>query len=219
MLVADMDSTIIRQECIDELAAEAGCGERVAAITAKAMNGEIDFADALRERVATLAGLPESIFESVWRRIEFMPGAAELLRTMRANGACTVLISGGFTEFTKRVSEAVGFDEHYANELVVNDGELLGAVREPVLGRDAKPSKLREVLSRTGIKASEVMAVGDGANDVPMLRMAGCGVAFRSKPSVAAQCPVRVDHCDLTALLYLQGIRKADFAAVPEINS
>lgn len=212
LLVADMDSTIIQQECIDELAAEAGVGDRVSAITSRAMNGEIEFAEALRERVAMLAGLPESILEHVWeKRIRFTPGASELVRTMRANGAHTVLISGGFTEFTRRVSESLGFDEHYANELLIENGQLQGAVREPILERDAKTSILEKILARTGIPASQVMAVGDGANDIPMLKMAGCGIAFRAKPSVAAQCSFRIEHCDLSALLYIQGIRDVDF--------
>ena len=212
LLVADMDSTIIEQECIDELAAEAGIGEAVSAITDRAMNGVIDFEDAVRERVGLLAGLPEETIEKVWKeRITFTRGAETLVRTMSAAGARTVLISGGFTEFTRRVADRIGFHEHYANELLLADGKLTGEVGTPVLGRDAKRRILSELLERHGMQPEDAMAVGDAANDLAMIQLAGCGVAFRAKPLVAALSDARVDFCDLTGLLYLQGFHRAEF--------
>ena len=212
LLVADMDSTIIKQECIDELAAEAGIGEAVSAITDRAMNGVIDFEDAVRERVGLLAGLPEETIEKVWKeRITFTRGAKTLVRTMSAAGARTVLISGGFTEFTRRVADRIGFHEHYANELLLADGKLTGEVGTPVLGRDAKRRILSELLERHGLRPEDAMAVGDAANDLAMIQLAGCGVAFRAKPLVAALSDARVDFCDLTGLLYLQGFHRAEF--------
>ncbi len=215
LLLADMDSTMIHQECIDELADEAGIGAHVAGITARAMNGELDFEDALRERVALLKGLPEAVIEKVYAdRITFMPGGATLVKTMKANGAGAALVSGGFTEFTRRVAQDLCFDENRANLLHVADGVLTGTVAEPILGREAKVQALREIAARMGITADDVIAVGDGANDLGMLGVAGSGVALHAKPSVAAQCDIRINHGDLTALLYVQGYAIADFVGV-----
>lgn len=215
MLLADMDSTMIQQECIDELADEAGVGERVKDITARAMNGELDFEGALTERVGLLAGLSERVIQDVLdRRITLMPGGTVLLATMKANGAYAALVSGGFTAFTEHVASTLGFDENRANTLLVSDGELTGKVGLPILGREAKVAALKEITSKLGLDHSEVMAVGDGANDLGMLELAGAGVALHAKPSVAAQCDIRINHGDLTALLYIQGYAKSDFAGV-----
>lgn len=217
LLVADMDSTIIEQECIDELADMAGLKPRVAAITERAMRGEIQFEPALRERVALLKGLPLSVIEEVIRtRIAVTPGAKTLVRTMRANGAYCALVSGGFTAFTKGVAADVGFDEDRANTLLTEgetlaDSTLAGRVAEPILGRDAKLAALRELRDVRELRAWQTMAVGDGANDLAMLEEAGLGVAFRAKPAVAEAAHARVDHADLTALLYIQGYRRSAF--------
>ncbi len=212
MLLADMDSTMVGQECIDELADEAGVGAHVAGITARAMNGELDFEAALRARVALLRGLPESAIARVLaERISFTPGGRDLIATMKANGAHAVLVSGGFTAFTAHVAQALGFDEHRANLLEISDGQLTGTVAEPILGRAAKVAALEEITARLGITPQDVLAVGDGANDLGMLGRAGAGVALHAKPVVAAQCDLRVNHGDLTALLYLQGYAIDDF--------
>ncbi|MFP5479296.1 MAG: phosphoserine phosphatase SerB [Alphaproteobacteria bacterium] len=212
LLIADMDSTMIRQECIDELADEAGVGAHVADITARAMNGELDFEGALRERVSLLKGLPEGVIAQVLRdRITLMPGGKALLATMKANGAYAALVSGGFTAFTKAVSAQLGFDENRANTLHIEAGRLAGTVAEPILGKEAKLQALQEISARLGITPDEAMAVGDGANDLPMLLAAGTGVALHAKPKVQAKCEVRVNHGDLTALLYLQGYSRDDF--------
>jgi phosphoserine phosphatase len=212
MLLADMDSTMIRQECIDELADMAGVGAHVAGITARAMNGELDFEAALLERVALLRGLDAGVIAQVLReRITFMPGGAELIATMKANGGHAALVSGGFTAFTEAVAAALGFDEHRANRLLIEGGKLLGDVARPILGRQAKIEALEQISARLGIAAADVIAVGDGANDLGMLGRAGTGVALHAKPSVAAQCDVRINHGDLTALLFLQGYARADF--------
>ncbi len=214
LLIADMDSTMIQQECIDELADEAGVGAHVAGITARAMNGELDFEDALRERVALLAGLPETVIAGVIRdRITLMPGGAVLLATMKANGAYAALVSGGFTAFTGAIARKLGFDENRANTLLIEGGVLTGKVADPILGRAAKVAALEEISARLGTSAAEAMAVGDGANDLGMLGLAGAGVALHAKPSVAAQCDLRVNHGDLTALLYMQGYAREQFAA------
>jgi len=214
LLIADMDSTMIRQECIDELADEAGVGARVADITARAMNGELDFEGALRERVGLLKGLPEGVIAQVLRdRITLMPGGKALLATMKANGAYAALVSGGFTAFTGAVAATLGFDENRANTLHVEGGRLAGTVAEPILGKEAKLQALNEITARLGASPAEALAVGDGANDLPMLLAAGTGVALHAKPRVQAQCEVRVNHGDLTALLYLQGYARPDFAA------
>lgn len=213
MLIADMDSTMIRQECIDELADEAGVGARVADITARAMNGELDFEGALRERVGLLKGLPEGVIAQVLRdRITLMPGGPVLLATMKANGAYAALVSGGFTAFTAAVAAQLGFDETRANTLHVSEGRLAGTVAEPILGKEAKLQALNEITARLGITPAEALAVGDGANDLPMLKAAGTGVALHAKPTVQAQCDVRVNHGDLSALLYLQGYSREEFA-------
>ncbi|OJI91894.1 phosphoserine phosphatase [Planktotalea frisia] len=213
MLLADMDSTMIQQECIDELAAEAGVGDRVAAITAAAMNGELDFDGALRERVGLLKGLPESVINEVLdKRITLMPGGSELIATMKVNGAYAALVSGGFTAFTGAIAEKLGFDENRANTLIAKDGLLTGDVGMPILGKQAKVDALEEITARLGISESDVLAVGDGANDLGMLKRAGTGVALHAKPSVAAQCDVRVNFGDLTALLYLQGYARDAFS-------
>lgn len=215
MLLADMDSTMIQQECIDELADVAGVGERVKEITAKAMNGELDFEGALTERVGLLKGLPESVIQKVIdERITFMPGGKELLATMKRDGAYCALVSGGFTAFTDYVAEALGFDENRANTLLVENGELVGKPGQPILGREAKVAALEEITARLGLAHSDVMAVGDGANDLGMLKLAGAGVALHAKPSVAAECDIRINHGDLSALLFVQGYARSDFASV-----
>ncbi|OLP56571.1 phosphoserine phosphatase SerB [Rhizobium rhizosphaerae] len=211
-LVADMDSTMIQQECIDELAAEVGLKDKVSAITARAMNGEIAFEPALIERVALLKGLPLSVIDDVLaKRITLMPGGPELIATMKAKGCYTALVSGGFTLFTGPVSKILGFDEHRANRLVAEGGQLTGAVERPILGREAKVEALVEIAARLGLTPEDAMAVGDGANDLGMIQLAGAGVALHAKPTVAAQARIRIDHGDLTALLYIQGYRKTDF--------
>ncbi len=212
MLLADMDSTMIRQECIDEMADLAGFGPKVAEITARAMNGELDFEPALRARVALFAGFEEGIIaRTLAERITYMPGGATLLATMKAAGAHAALVSGGFTAFTAQVAAHLGFDEHHANRLHITDGKLTGTVAEPILGRAAKVQALERITAALGLRAFDVIAVGDGANDLGMLAAAGAGVALHAKPSVAAQCDLRVNHGDLTALLYLQGYARADF--------
>ncbi|WP_170479377.1 phosphoserine phosphatase SerB [Ruegeria arenilitoris] len=213
MLLADMDSTMIQQECIDELADEAGVGERVKDITARAMNGELDFEGALVERVGLLKGLDEGVISKVLNeRIKLMPGGRELLNTMRTNGAYAVLVSGGFTAFTERVAEMLGFDENRANTLLAERGKLTGDVKRPILGRQAKIEALESITNRLGISEADVIAVGDGANDLGMLGRAGTGVALHAKPSVAEKCSIRVNHGDLTALLYIQGYSRSEFA-------
>ncbi|MGI3186568.1 phosphoserine phosphatase SerB [Nioella aestuarii] len=214
MLLADMDSTMIQQECIDELADEAGVGERVKDITARAMNGELDFEGALIERVGLLKGLPESVITRVLEtRITHMPGGKVLLSTMKAHGAHAALVSGGFTAFTARVASDLGFDENRANTLLAENGHLTGDVGRPILGREAKIEALHQITARLGITPADVIAVGDGANDLGMLGLAGTGVALHAKPSVQAECDIRVNHGDLTALLYLQGYADSDFAS------
>jgi phosphoserine phosphatase len=211
-LIADMDSTMIGQECIDELAAEVGLKERVSVITARAMNGEIAFEPALRERVALLKGLPITVVDEVIaKRITLTPGGMELIATMKAKGYYTALVSGGFTVFTSKIAATLGFDENRANILLEQDGLLSGEVAEPILGKQAKVDALEDIVAQLGITNLDVIAVGDGANDLGMLGVAGSGVALHAKPSVAAQAKIRIDHGDLTALLYLQGYRKTDF--------
>ncbi|KAA1178877.1 phosphoserine phosphatase SerB [Rhizobium tropici] len=212
LLIADMDSTMIGQECIDELAAEVGLKEKVADITARAMNGEIAFEPALRERVALLKGLPISVVDDViTNRITLTPGGPELIATMKAKGYYAALVSGGFTVFTSRIGATLGFDENRANILLEENGILTGLVEEPILGKQAKVDALNDIAARLGISTDDVLAVGDGANDLGMLQLAGSGVALHAKPTVSAQARMRIDHGDLTALLYIQGYRKTDF--------
>jgi phosphoserine phosphatase len=215
LLIADMDSTIITGETLDELADIAGIGEKIAAITARAMNGELDFKDALRERVGMLKGLSIDALDQTWERIRLTPGALELVATMRAHGALAALVSGGFTFFTGRVAAQVGFDLHRSNELLHADGKLLGTVGEPILDRTAKLDALRDLAAERGVQLKATLAVGDGANDLDMLREAGLGIAFHAKPIVAAEVRARVDHADLRALLFAQGYRAADITGAP----
>ncbi|MEM8631702.1 MAG: phosphoserine phosphatase SerB [Pseudomonadota bacterium] len=212
LLLADMDSTVIVQECIDELADEAGVGDEVRGITARAMNGELDFKEALRARVALLEGLEVGVIaDALTNRITLAAGAKTLLATLRARGVHTALVSGGFTAFTSQVAQWLGFDENRANTLIIKDGHLTGEVAEPILGRDAKVAALTEISGTLGIEPQEAVAVGDGANDLGMIHAAGLGVALHAKPAVAAEAPVRINHGDLTALLFLQGIPRAEF--------
>lgn len=212
VLLADMDSTMIQQECIDELADFAGVGARVSAITARAMNGELNFHEALVARVGLLAGLRESVVDEVLdSRITLTPGGKTLIATMRAQGAYTALVSGGFTVFTGPVAAALGFDEHRANTLLADDGVLTGHVALPVLGREAKIEALEDITAARGLTPADAIAVGDGANDLGMLQLAGTGVALHAKPAVAAQVDLRINHGDLTALLYLQGYGADEF--------
>jgi phosphoserine phosphatase len=207
-----MDSTMIGQECIDELADFAGLKAHVAAITERAMRGEIEFEPALRERVALLKDLPVGVIDEVLEKhITLTPGGRELVATMRAHGAVTALVSGGFTFFTGRVAAELDFDLHHANTLLDDGTTLTGAVGEPILDRDTKVSTLRALAEQRGIPLIATLAVGDGANDLAMIQAAGMGVAFHAKPIVAEAAHVRVDRGDLTALLYLQGYRKAEF--------
>ena len=213
LFLADMDSTMIGQECIDELADFVGQKARVAAITERAMRGEIEFAPALRERVALLAGLPAAVVgEVIAKRITLTPGGRTLVRTMRRHGAHTCLVSGGFTIFTAPIAALIGFDENRGNQLAIgDDGRFLGTVAEPVLGRDTKLETLRELRGRRGLARDETLVVGDGANDLSMIGDAGLGVAYRAKPLVAETAAARIDHGDLTALLYTQGYRREEF--------
>ena len=210
LLVADMDSTIVTGETLDELADFAGLKQRIAAITARAMNGELDFKSALRERVAMLRGLPVDALQKTWQRVRLTPGARELVATMRAHGAYTALVSGGFTFFTGRVAETVGFDMHRSNVLLDDGTALTGQVAEPILDRDTKLETLKRLAAERGLPMMATLAVGDGANDLDMLRAAGLGVAFRAKPIVAVEARARVDHADLRALLFAQGYRRAE---------
>ncbi|MDJ1008228.1 MAG: phosphoserine phosphatase SerB [Paracoccaceae bacterium] len=212
LLLADMDSTMIGQECIDELAEAAGVGERVAAITARAMNGELDFEAALLERVALLKGLDQGLIGTVLNeRIRLARGARTLVATMRANGAYTALVSGGFVQFTSAIAHALGFDEHRANRLLESAGTLSGDVARPILGRAAKVDALFELRRELELDRDDVLAVGDGANDLDMIAEAGLGVALHAKPAIAVAAPVRIDHGDLTALLFLQGYGRDEF--------
>jgi phosphoserine phosphatase len=214
LFVADMDSTMIGQECIDELADLVGLKEHVAAITERAMRGEIEFEPALRERVALLKGLPVAVVEDVIaKRITLTPGGRELVNTMRQNGAYTCLVSGGFTLFTGPISRTIGFNEDRGNTLLVDGDKLAGRVAEPILGREAKLATLIELRERLGLSPQDTLAAGDGANDLAMIEVAGLGVAYHAKPKVAAAAHARIDHGDLTALLYCQGYARSEFAA------
>ena len=211
LLLADMDSTVVTGETLDELAAIAGVGEQVAAITRRSMNGEVDFADALRDRVALLRGLALSALERAWAGVRLTEGARTLVATMRAHNAMAALVSGGFTFFTARVAALCGFDAHRANTLLDDGAALTGAVGEPVLDRDAKLATLQELAAERGLRLGATLAVGDGANDLGMVAAAGMGVAFHAKPVVAAAARHRVDHADLRALLFAQGYPASAF--------
>jgi phosphoserine phosphatase len=205
LLIADMDSTIVQGETLDDLAAFAGIGDKIAAITKRAMNGELDFKTALRQRVAMLKGLDISALEKTWQQVRLTPGAQELVATMRAKGALTALISGGFTFFTGKVTAQLGFDIHRSNTLLDDGATLTGQVADPILDRDSKLAALNELAAQRGVKLHATLAVGDGANDLDMLRAAGLGIAFHAKPIVAKDARAKVDHADLRALLFAQG--------------
>jgi phosphoserine phosphatase len=211
LLIADMDSTMVVGETLDAFAAEVGFGERIAAITARSMRGELDFAEALRERIAILKGAPAALLHKVRDEMQPMPGARTLVATMRGSGAHTLLVSGGFRVFTSHARAVIGFDADRGNELEIAEGALTGKVVEPILGRDAKLETLRAEAARLGLALDATMAVGDGANDLAMIQAAGMGVAFQAKPITAAAARARVDHGDLTALLYIQGFRREEF--------
>ena len=212
LLVADMDSTIIGQECLDELAARAGVGAEVAALTERAMRGEVDFAEALRQRVALLRGQPVALLERTYAEaVRLNPGARTLARTLRAHGVHVALVSGGFRFFTSRVAAKAGFSSFGGNEFVVEDGVLTGEVVEPILGADAKLERLRTLMGELRLKGEETMALGDGANDIPMLQAAGLGIAYHAKPKVRAAARGRIDLGDLRAVLYVQGYQSTDF--------
>ena len=212
LLLADMDSTMIQQECIDELADEVGLKAKVSDITARAMRGEIEFEPALKERVGLLKGLSLDIVDKLFaERITFTPGGKALIHTMKANGAYCALVSGGFTHFTSRVRTLLGFDEDRANLLIEEDGCLTGEVGMPILGKDAKLARLNDLIRERGLDRSETMAVGDGANDLPMILNSGAGVALHAKPKVAAQAQHVINHGDLTGLLFIQGYKAEEF--------
>lgn len=213
LLAADMDSTLIENEIVDEIAAAAGLSEEIAPITARAVAGEIDFAASLKERVALLKGLRHARYLSALGAIRLIPGARELIATMRRAGVHTVIISGGFREFTGHVRTALGMDEDVANEVEIAAGALTGGLVGPIVGGESKADILAGIAAKLGISMSETMAVGDGANDRAMIRAAGLGVAFRAKPVLRAAADARIDHADLTALLYLQGFREAEIRA------
>jgi phosphoserine phosphatase len=214
LFLADMDSTMIGQECIDELAGYVGLKAHVAAITERAMRGDIAFEPALRERVALLKGLPIKVIEEVIdRHIKLTPGGRTLVATMRANGGFTCMVSGGFTLFTNRIAAMIGFDDTHANTLALDGDRLAGTVVEPVFGRDAKRATLVSLRERLNLGKDETLVAGDGANDLDMILEAGLGIAFHAKPKVAAAAPARIDHSDLTALLYVQGYHQNEFVS------
>ncbi|MDB5411889.1 MAG: phosphoserine phosphatase SerB [Rubritepida sp.] len=213
LLLADMDSTIVTSETLDEIAAFAGLKDKIAEITARSMNGELDFQQALIQRVGMLKGLDASALEETWKTTELTPGAAVLVATMRAHGAHTALVSGGFTFFTGRVAELVGFHEHHANTLLLEGGKLAGTVGMPILDRDAKLATLKRLAASLGLALTETITVGDGANDLAMIQAAGLGIAYHAKPVVAAAARHRINHTDLRSLLYAQGFHAAEFAA------
>jgi phosphoserine phosphatase len=211
LLLADLESTIVTRELTDELASLAGMGERIAAMTAASMRGEVDFAASLRARIALLRGQPAALLERVRQMIELTPGARALVQTMKAHGARTALVSGGFDIFTAAAAAACGFDEHHANRLVLAGGALAGEIVEPILDRLAKRAILERLAAELGATPAAAAAVGDGANDIPMIEAAGMGVAYHGKPGTAAAARFRLDHADLTGLLYLQGYQAQDF--------
>lgn len=212
LLIADMDSTVIDQECIDELGDAIGLGPKIKEITAAVVNGDVSFADALRQRLALMKGMEHGVLDSVYEnRVTLKSGARTLVQTMRHNGAFCILVSGGFSFFTRRVAERIGFHDHQANELAFEDGKLTGDVLEPILGRTAKLDTLLRLCDEKGLEPSNVLAVGDGANDIKMIEAAGLGVAFHGSGSLKKQAAACIDHGDLTTLLYIQGFRKSEF--------
>ena len=215
LLVADMELTIIQQECLDEIADIVGLGARISDITARAMRGELDFAAALRERVGLLRGAGADVLERVYERVTLMPGAETLIATMRQSGATCALVSGGFTFFTERIAGRLGFDVQQANTLELAGGKIVGTVADPILGREAKLAALQRLTRERGLDSALTMAVGDGANDLAMIKAAGLGVAFRAKPIVTSEAAASITHGDLTALLYLQGYTRAEFVSGP----
>jgi phosphoserine phosphatase len=213
LLVADFESTIIENEMLEELADFLGMRAHVAEITRRAMNGEIDFVSALTERVALLRGLPASVLDQAAARIRLMPGAETLIATLRRGGVYTALVSGGFTVFAEPIATRLGFDRVVANRLDIADGKLAGTLTPPIVTGATKRETLVSIAAELGLSLQETVAVGDGANDLPMIQEAGLGVAFRAKPTVAAASRWRIDHADLTALLYAQGYREREIAA------
>lgn len=213
LLVADMESTVIAEECLDELAATAGIGKEIAAITERAMRGELDFETALRKRVGLLRGMPVSGLETLRNRLTLLPGAQTLVATMRAHGAYTALVSGGFTFFTEPVAARLGFQVQFANRLGITDGKLDGTVADPILGRAAKAELLAALARKHDLSLGQTLAVGDGANDVEMVKHAGLGIGYRGKPLLASVAVANICHADLTALLYLQGYKREEFVA------
>lgn len=219
LVLADMDSTIITVECIDELADFAGIKDKVSEITEKAMRGELDFNDAFKERVAMLKGLPEEVLQKTFdERVTLMPGARTLIQTMKKNGAYTALVSGGFTFFTSRVREITGFDMHDSNELQFEDGKLTGKAKEPILNSQAKLDNLERLLKEKGIEREESAAIGDGANDIPMIEASGLGVSYHAKPAAEAAADASIRYGDLTTLLYFQGYARQEFDTTPYIK-
>ncbi|MEZ5647898.1 MAG: phosphoserine phosphatase SerB [Alphaproteobacteria bacterium] len=213
LLIADMDSTIVTSETLDDLAAEAGIADQIAPITERAMRGELNFKEALRHRVQLLQGTSADLIERVWEKIRFTSGATTLVHTMKAYGAHTALVSGGFTTITNRVRSALGFDEDRANELLISEKRLTGKVAEPILDKNAKVSALNDLTAKLKLTPADAAAIGDGANDISLLRAVGLGAAFHAKPIVCEAAPFRIDHGDLTALLYLQGYRLTEFVS------
>ena len=214
LLISDMDSTVIDQECIDELADAFGVGQQIREITTAVINGEINFSEALRQRVALMKGMDHGLLENVYKdRLTIKPGARTLVQTMARHGAFTILVSGGFSFFTSRIAERIGFDDHKGNELLFEDGKLTGEAQEPILGRAAKLTILTHVCDEKGLQLADVLAVGDGANDIDMIQGAGLGVAFHGSGSLKEQANASIDHSDLSALLYVQGFHKSEFVS------
>ncbi len=212
LLISDMDSTVIDQECIDELGDALGVGSQIREITAAVVNGDISFSDALRKRLALMIGMDRRLLKSVYEeRISLKAGARTFVQTMRRQGAFCILVSGGFSFFTRRIAERIGFHDHQGNELAFEDGKLTGEALEPILGRSAKLATLTKLCDEKGLKPAQVLAVGDGANDIEMIEAAGLGVAFHGSDSLKKHANACIDHGDLTAILYIQGFRRSEF--------